>query len=87
MLSVKQGGIEYHFKSLWYDSTWDWTQVSRAIGEHSNRWANVPVDDQYKWPQLAVNIWKNCFLVKTVFVFFFFWFIENSCNEMRNSSD
>ena len=23
--------------SLWYDSTWDWTQVSRAIGEHSNR--------------------------------------------------
>ena len=35
MLSVKQGGIKYHFKSLWYDSTWDWTQVSRAIGEHS----------------------------------------------------
>ena len=42
MLSVKQGGIKYHFLSLWYDSTWDWTQVSRAIGEHSNRWANVP---------------------------------------------
>ena len=36
-LSVKQGGIKYHFLSLWYDSTWDWTQVSRAIGEHSNR--------------------------------------------------
>ena len=35
MLSVKQGGIKYHFLSLWYDSTWDWTQVSRAIGEHS----------------------------------------------------
>ena len=34
MLSVKQGGIKYHFFSLWYDSTWDWTQVSRAIGEH-----------------------------------------------------
>ena len=34
MLSVKQGGIKYHFLSLWYDSTWDWTQVSRAIGEH-----------------------------------------------------
>ena len=41
MLSVKQGGIKYHFYSLWYDSTWDWTQVSRAIGEHSNRWAKV----------------------------------------------
>ena len=37
MLSVKQGGIKYHFLSLWYDSTWDRTQVSRAIGEHSNR--------------------------------------------------
>ena len=37
MLSVEQGGIKYHFLSLWYDSTWDWTQVSRAIGEHSNR--------------------------------------------------
>ena len=34
MLSVKQGGIKYHFLSLWYDSTWDWTQVSRAIGDH-----------------------------------------------------
>ena len=41
MLSVKQGGIKYHFLSLWCDSTWDWTQVSRAIGEHSNRSANV----------------------------------------------
>ena len=41
MLSVKQGGIKYHFLSLWYDSTWDWTQVSRAIGEHSNRLTNV----------------------------------------------
>ena len=33
MLSAKQGGIKYHFLSLWYDLTWDWTQVSRAIGE------------------------------------------------------
>ena len=38
MLSVKQGGIKYHFfESVWldhflsrYDSTWDWTQVSRV---------------------------------------------------------
>ena len=36
MLSVKQGGIKYHFLSLWYDSTRDLTQVSRPIGEHSN---------------------------------------------------
>ena len=25
MLSVKQGGIRYHFVSLWYDLTWDLT--------------------------------------------------------------
>ena len=41
MLSVKQGGIKYHFLSLWHDSMWDWTQVSQAIGEHSNHHANV----------------------------------------------
>ena len=41
MLSDKQGGIKYLFKSLWYDSTWDWTQVSRTIGEHSNHYTNV----------------------------------------------
>ena len=38
MLRVKQGGIKYHFLSLWYDLTWDWTQVSQAIGEYSNRY-------------------------------------------------
>ena len=32
MLSVKQGGIKYHF--LKYDSTGDWNQVSRTTGEH-----------------------------------------------------
>ena len=35
LLSVKQGSINYHFQSLWYDATWDRTQVSRTIGEHS----------------------------------------------------
>ena len=34
MLSVKQGGIKYHFFSFWYDSVLDWTQVSQVIGEH-----------------------------------------------------
>ena len=31
MLSVKQVGIKYHFLSLWYDSTWDGTQVSGPL--------------------------------------------------------
>ena len=35
VLSAKQGGIEYHFLSLWYDSIWDWTPISRAIGKHT----------------------------------------------------
>ena len=45
MLSVKQGGIKYHFLSLWYDSTWDWTPGSRAFGEHyalrSHNYGNI----------------------------------------------
>ena len=40
VLSAKQGCIKYHFLSLWYDSTWDWTQVSRTIDEHSTQLAN-----------------------------------------------
>ena len=40
MLSVKQGSIKYHFLSLWYDSTWNWTLVSQAIGEHTTHHAN-----------------------------------------------
>ena len=35
MMSIKQGGIKYHFLSLWYDLNWDWTQVVHAIDEHS----------------------------------------------------
>ena len=41
MLSVKQGSIKYYFLSLWYDSTWNWTQVSRGIGEHSTHYPHV----------------------------------------------
>ena len=41
MLSVKQRDIKYRFLSFKYDTTWDWTQVSRAIGEHSNHHVNV----------------------------------------------
>ena len=41
ILSAKQGSIKYHFFSLWYDSTWDWTSVTRTIGEHSNHYANA----------------------------------------------
>ena len=39
-MSFRQGSIKYHFLSLWYDSTCDWTQVYRDTGEHSNHYAN-----------------------------------------------
>ena len=38
MLSVKQGGIKYHFLSLWYDSTWDWTPVHRRTLYWLGQW-------------------------------------------------
>ena len=52
MLSVKQGGIKYHFLSLWYDSTWDWTLVSRAIGKHSTTILTKNVF--FSWPYHTV---------------------------------
>ena len=61
MLSVKQGGIKFRFLSLWYDSTWDWTQVSRAIGEHSNRQANVRYDVTLK---TLLNLFGHLHTVK-----------------------
>ena len=55
ILSVKQGDIKYHFLSFWYDSTWDWTPVSRTIGEHSYHCANGLVsqvgDRNRGWPK------------------------------------
>ena len=41
-----QSGIKYHFYSLWYDSTWDWTPVFRNIGEHSNQYCKFK---NYYW--------------------------------------
>ena len=38
--SVKQSGIKYNFFSFWYVSTWDWSSVSMAIGEHLSLKAN-----------------------------------------------
>ena len=52
MLSVKQGRIKYHFLSFWYDSTWDWAQVSQAIGKHSNHYANA-------WIYIYIDTYKH----------------------------
>ena len=47
MLTVKQGGTKYHFLSLWYDLTWDWTQVSWTIGEQSMKKMKTSVKAGY----------------------------------------
>ena len=54
MLSDKQGEIKYHFLSLWYDSTRDWTPVSQTIGEtllirRMARLLLLPRDFVYFW--------------------------------------
>ena len=51
-LSSKQGGIKYHFLSLWDDSTWDWTPISRTIDERSTHQAN----GRYR----VINLMSKC---------------------------
>ena len=64
MLSVNQRSIKYHFLSLWYDLTWDWTLVSTPIGEHS---ATRPKGRRI---QIIIirNTWNNT-IVGKLFVF------------------
>ena len=68
--SFKQGDIKYDILSLWYESTGDWTLVSRAIGKHSTHYndliwipktisiyANRSIDKrQYRRPQQAIHL-------------------------------
>ena len=53
MLSAKQGGIKYHFLSLWYHSTWDWILVFRTIGEYSTHQANGTAQETWVQSQVA----------------------------------
>ena len=41
MLSIKQGGIKYHFWVFGYDSTWDWTLISQTISNHFNPYTMI----------------------------------------------
>ena len=56
MLIVKQYGIKYRFLSLWYDSTWDWTPVSRTIGEYSTHYVHNKLLITYKIIQNSLKI-------------------------------
>ena len=46
MLSLKQGGIKNHFLTLWYNSTWDWTQVSWCTISFSGTPLDTPMCTQ-----------------------------------------
>ena len=67
MLSVKQGSVMYHFLSLWYNSTRNWTQVSRAIGEHSNHYANVNSESSYSLTGYLTKAWEPSLLLLMTF--------------------
>ena len=75
MLSVKQGGIKYNFLSLWYDSTWDWTQVSQAIGELSKLQEGIFLILYLK--KYTVFQEKNW---KTIFNFLNLWILCQLCD-------
>ena len=42
LLLMMQGGIKYHYLNLWYDSTWNWTPVSRSPGPLANTLPTSP---------------------------------------------
>ena len=75
MPSAKQGSIKYHFLSLWYDSTWDWTPVSQTIGKHSNG----PVKLEISEPILSVPFFVKVKLLNT-FKHLLFFSIANMSN-------
>ena len=57
------GGINYYLLSLWYDSTWDWTPVSRTIGEHSTHKTNG------KYPYVCLGGFIFGFMAVTILNF------------------
>ena len=63
MLSIKQSNIKYHFLNLWYNLTWDWTQVSQDIGKHSNHYANVQYNSKYKKKLKSMKIFSYLFSI------------------------
>ena len=65
MLSVKRGSIKYHFLRLWYGLTGHWTQVSRSIGEHSNRLSLAAQNNAIRSNNIQAKI-KNAQLLYNV---------------------
>ena len=83
MLSVKQGGIKNHFLSLWYDSTWDWTKVSQAIGEHSPHYTNVSYIISNTWNDLS--LYKQMSSNSFKLYIYIYIYIYTSCTRPRDA--
>ena len=84
MLSVKQGGIKYHFLSLWYDSTWDWTWFPGPLANTTSYiWCNLHIKKiiiilywwSFKLAKFGSNKYKNKISIEIRFVHFFFGII------------
>ena len=77
MQNVKLGGIKYQFLSLWNDSTWDWTRVSRAIGKYSAHLSNQKEKRtskqirNYKNKKLEIKIRSNGYIIEIINMFLF----------------
>ena len=69
MLSVKQGGIKYHFLSLWYDSTLDRTSVSQTIGEYSTHLAKISAAQFQSVKELILFMLLFFFLILFIYLF------------------
>ena len=54
ILSVKVRLHQIPFLSRWYDSTWDWTQVFQAIGEHSTHYGISLKVNVIIWPKFEI---------------------------------
>ena len=74
MLSVKQGGIKYHFLSLWYDSTWDWI---RSPGPLANTLTIIPISGQIFCTFLCIFVhFLNIFIHFCTFFVHFYIFVN-----------
>ena len=82
MLGIKPGDIKYLFLSLWYDSTWDGTQVSRTIGEHSTH----SDEKKFGWKKLSFPSVAQSQMLKflsgiwnwpTIFIFLLMFWTES----------
>ena len=81
LLSVKQGGIKYHFKSLWYDATWDGTP--RSPGSLANTLPTRPMTRLVYQCKFAYTIYLSIYLSISVWYIYLSIYLSASTNSYR----